>query len=226
VYGASGVSGTNPRASVDLRLALVIGFVLLIALGGSVAWAASTNGRLNETRMALAASEAELAATNVNLATTSSQLDASNADIKDEEARITTATSRISSLESLIGRKGECIEVQARDLAELRRILGLQRKNFARTTTTSRWGKALAAGDRAMDIAIVDMKNAYTSAAAGRLSTANIWIDRSNAQIRASNRQVDIANREIDRMNELSDVINAARDAFTKQLDRSAEACS
>lgn len=143
-----------------------------------------------------------------------------------ERERIKKATSRIGSLESQIARRASCIEVQTADLAELRRILALERKNFDRTTSRSVWGKAQATSDKAIDRAIGDMKSAYQHAAAGRLSTANSWISRSNSQVRISNRQIAIANREIDRINAATKVINGAEVAFVKRLERSASTCA
>ena len=136
------------------------------------------------------------------------------------------ATSRIRGLESQIARRDACIDVQSGDLEELRRILALERKNFARTTTGSTWGKTRTAIAKTLDRAISNMRSAYQSAAAGRLSTANAWIARSNGQVGVNARQVRIAGKEIDKINAASKVINKAEDAFYKRLEKSAVTCS
>lgn len=220
------MSGPNERATLDVRVVVIVAIVLVALFGASAAWTASTNGQLTETREALAATEADLASTTADLDMTSSQLGTAESAVAAEQDRIKKATSRIGSLESQIERREACIKVQTTDLEELRRLLALERKNFARTTTGSAWGKALAASDKAVDRAISYMKSAYRSAAAGSLSTANSWIDRSNSQVKASDRQIKIANQEIDKINAATKVINAGHDAFAERLEQSAVTCS
>lgn len=220
------MSGSPERPTLSLRLVAVGLALLIVAFGATAAWAASTNGQLSEARNALAATELELASTTTELDTTSGQLATAETAVTDEEDRSKKATSRIGGLESQIERRDACIDVQSGDLVELRRILALERKNFARTTTKSAWGKARTASAKALDRAISNMRSAYQSAAAGRLSTANSWISRSNGQVSVSSRQVRIANKEIDRINAASKVINKAEDAFYERLQKSAVTCS
>jgi len=220
------MNGSNERPTLSLRL-VAIGIVALVALfGATAAWAASTNGQLTDVRNTLAATELDLASTTTTLDTTSGQLATAKTAVADESDRSKKATSRIGGLESQIERRDACIDVQSEDLVELRRILALERKNFARTTTKSTWGKARTASAKALDRAISNMRSAYQSAAAGRLSTANAWIARSNGQVSVSSRQVRIANKEIDRINAASKVINKAEDAFYERLQKSAVTCS
>jgi chromosome segregation ATPase len=220
------MNGRNGRPTIGLRL-VAIGIVAVVAaLGATAAWAASTNGQLTEVRSALASTELDLASTTTKLDTTSGQLATAQTAVADEADRTKKATSRIGGLESQIERRDACIDVQSGDLEELRRILALERRNFARTTTKSTWGKARTASTKALDRAISDMRSAYQSAAAGRLSTANSWISRSNAQVSVSSRQVRIANKEIDKINAASKVVNKAEDAFYERLQKSAVTCS
>jgi hypothetical protein len=167
-----------------------------------------------------------LASTTAKLDTTSGQLATAETAVADEADRSKKATSRIGGLESQVERRDACIDVQSGDLEELRRILALERKNFARTTTKSTWGKARTASTKALDRAISNMRSAYLSAAAGNLSTANLWISRSNGQVSINSRQVRIANKEIDKINASSKAINKAEDAFYKRLEKSAVTCS
>ena len=220
------MNGSRQRPTLGMRLVAVGVVVLVAAFGATAAWAASTNGQLTDVRSALAATELELASTSTKLDTTSGQLANAETAVADEANRSKKATSRIGGLESQIERRDACIDVQSGDLEELRRILALERKNFARTTTKSTWGKARTASSKALDRAISNMRSAYQSAAAGRLSTANSWISRSNGQVSVSSRQVRIANREIDRINAASKVINKAEDAFYERLQKSAVTCS
>lgn len=217
---------SNQRPTVSMRLVAIGVVVLVAAFGATAAWAASTNGQLTDVRGALASTELELASTTTKLDTTSGQLATAESAVADEADRSKKATSRIGGLESQIARRDACIDVQSADLVELRRILALERKNFARTTTKSTWGKARTASAEALDRAISNMRSAYQSAAAGRLSTANSWVRRSNSQVDVSVRQIKIANREIDRINAATKVINAAEDAFYERLQKSAVTCS
>lgn len=220
------MNGSTERPTLSLRLVAAGLALLIVAFGATAAWAASTNGQLSEARSALAATELELASTTTELATTSGQLATAETAVTDEEDRSKKATSRIGGLESQIERREACIDVRSEDLVELRRILALERKNFARTTTKSTWGKARTASAKALDRAISNMRSAYLSAAAGRLSTANSWISRSNGQVSVSSRQVRIAKKEIGRINAASKVIDKAADAFYKRLQKSAVTCS
>jgi hypothetical protein len=220
------MNGSTEGPTLSLRL-VAVGLALLIAaFGATTAWAASTNGQLTEVRNALTSTELELASTTTKLDTTSGQLATAETAVADEADRTRKATSRIGGLESQIERRDACIDVQSGDLEELRRILALERKNFARTTTKSTWGKARTASAKALDRAISNMRSAYQSAAAGRLWTANSWISRSNGQVSVSSRQIRIANKEIDKINAASKVINKAEDAFYVRLQKSAVTCS
>ena len=124
-----------------------------------------------------------------------------------------------------IERKGACIEAQTGNLAELRRILALERENFARTTSGSTWAKSNDASNKALDLAISYLARAYSSAAAGSYATANSWLSKSNAQVAVSNRQVKIGNKAIDELNAASDAINEAADEFLKTLDETGSTC-
>lgn len=220
------MNGSDQRPTLSLRL-VAIGIVALVAvLGATAAWAASTNGQLSDVRSTLATTELDLASTTAKLDTTSGDLATAETAVADEAERSKKATSRIGGLESQIERRDACIDVQSEDLVELRRILALERKNFARTTTKSTWGKARTASTKALDRAISNMRSAYLSAAAGNLSTANLWISRSNGQVSIDARQVRIANKEIDKINAASKAINKAEDAFYKRLEKSAVTCS
>ncbi|MFL5679017.1 MAG: hypothetical protein ACJ77B_00280 [Chloroflexota bacterium] len=207
------------------RLSLIVGALLVLAIAGTGAWAVVTNGDLDQARSRLTSTNADRDSTKATLASTESDLAAAKADLEAQTKLLQTAKTRIPELQTQISRKGDCITAQAGNLAELRRILQLQRANFARTTTTSLWGKAHAAEDKALRAAITDLYRAYQNAAARKYSTANSWLSASNAQIRLSNAKVKVSNTEVNRTNARSDAINKARDAFEKKLADTVTAC-
>jgi chromosome segregation ATPase len=219
------VTESKRRSGFDLRIAIVGAIVLLLALGGTAAWAVTTNNDLQATKTTLGTTTGDLDTTKSSLAETSAELDATSTDLAATEDAIKDGRARITVLEFQIERKAACIEAQAANLDEIRRILALERESFARTTSGSTWGKAHAASKTAINLAIEDLHKAYTSAAAGNYGTSNSWLDKSNAQIRASNRQLDTVDQEIDAINAGSDAINAANDAFEATLDETLSTC-
>jgi septal ring factor EnvC (AmiA/AmiB activator) len=219
------VTASKRRAGFDLRIAIMAAVVLLLALGGAVAWAMTTSNDLQATTTTLAATRGDLDTTRSTLADRSAELESTAADLAQTEEAIKADEDRITVLEFQIERKGACIEAQATNLAEIRRILALERENFARTTSGSSWGMAHAASKKAINLAIDDLYKAYTSAAAGNYGTANSWLEKSNAQIRVSNKQLDALDREIDAINASSDAINAANDGFQNTLDETLSTC-
>jgi septal ring factor EnvC (AmiA/AmiB activator) len=219
------VTETKRRSGFDLRIAIIAAVVLLLALGGAAAWAYTTNNDLESTRTTLGVTSGDLASTKSQLEATQGELDEAKTDLDDTTKTIAADQDRIKTLNFQIDRKAECIEAQATNLAEIRRILALERENFARTTSGSAWTKAHAASQKAINLAIDDLYKAYTNAAAGKYSTSNSWLDKSNAQIRVSNKQLDTMDKEIDAINKASDAINDANDAFQKTLDGTVSTC-
>lgn len=213
------------RRGVDLRIVALLAIALLAALGGAAAWAATTNGDLGTTRAAVAAADGRLAMTKGSLADTEARLKTTEEALATERAAIKQADSRTTALNALVDRKAACIAVQATNVAEIRRILALERANFARTTTGSKWGKAEAARSKAIHNAIQYLYNAYTNALAGRYDTANSWVSKSNAQISVNNSKVRTANREIKAIDAATARINKATDAFFKTLGETAVTC-
>ena len=219
------MTGQTKRSGVDVRVAAIVAVVLLLAFGGAAVWAYSTNQELERTRQSLSSTSGTLETTKATLADTQGKLTSTTADVTAEQAAIKADKSRITVLEFQIDRKGACIAAQTTNLAELRRILELERANFARATSTSPWGKAHAASDKALGLAIDYLQKSYQSAAVGSYNTANSWLSKSNAQVRASNKQIAISNKEIDKLNAASDAINAANDAFADTLRKTASTC-
>jgi peptidoglycan hydrolase CwlO-like protein len=219
------VTAQTSRSGLSLRVAAIGAVILLLVFGGVGAWALSTNADLDHTRQSLTTTSSDLAATKTTLADTQSKLRSTKANVSAEQSRITDDTSRITNLETQIDRKAACITVQTANLTELRRILALERANFARSTSGSAWAKENAAAYKAIGLAIDYLYKAYTSAAAGSYGTANVWLSRSNAQVSVSNKQVKLANAEIKKINAASDAINKANDAFAETLDKTASTC-
>ena len=153
-----------------------------------------------------------------NLTRAATDVAAEQDAIKGDKVRVTVLTAQVA-------RKDACIKTQAANLTEIRRILDMERENFARTTTSSKWYKTHAAADRALDLAISYMAKAYTSAAAGSYSTANSWLSKSNAQVRLAGRQIDAANKEIDKFNVAVNAINKASDDFAVVLETTKRSC-
>jgi chromosome segregation ATPase len=210
---------------IDRRLSFVLAIALALLIGSIGVWGAGANADPGRARGTLDTTDAEIASTRTSLSSAEAALGTTKQAIASESRRLDAATAHIRDLNGQIERKGACIAAQSGSLTELRRILALQRRNFGRTTSTSTWAKAHAAGDRAIDLAITHLYRAYQSAAAGRPSTANSWISKSNAQVRISNGKVKAANAEIKRINAASDSINTARDAFVTRLDEAIATC-
>jgi chromosome segregation ATPase len=213
------------RAGLSIRVAAILAAVLLLAFGGATAWAVMTNAELERTRATLAETDADLTATKASLGDVAADLSSTADDLEAEQASISANESRITVLEFQIERKAACIEAQTANLAEFRRILALERENFARTTSGSAWAKAIAASDRALDLAVDYLAKSYSSAAAGSYNTANSWLGKSNAQISVSNKQIGIANNQNEVINAASDAINAATDALYATLDDTLSTC-
>lgn len=213
------------RRGVDLRIVALLVLALLVALGGAAAWAATTNGDLATTRTAVAAADGQLATTEGSLTDTEARLKTAEESLAAEQAAIKQADSRTTALNALVDRKAACIAVQATNLVEIRRILALERANFARTTSGSKWGKAEAARSIAIHNAIQYLYNAYTNALARRYDTANSWVSKSNAQISINNSKVKTANREIKAIDAATSRINKATDAFFETLEATEVTC-
>jgi len=225
VQGGRAVTESTKRSGIDLRLLIVIGVALLLGLAGAAAWAATTNNDLQSTRATLASTSGDLDTTKADLASTTSDLSKAGTDLATTQKDIKTDQSKITTLNFQIDRKGDCIAAQSANLAEMHRILDLERANFARTGTKSAWGRAYAADQAAINLAIDYLYKAYQNAAAGKLSTANSYIDKSNAQIRISNSQLKNSNKQIDIINKATDDINKANDAFDKTLTATSSTC-
>ena len=213
------------RSGVNLRLALVLAVIGVVVFGGAAAWAFTVNNDLERTRATLGTTNADLATTSTTLTDTELKVQTATSDIAAEAKAIAAANAKVTVLNSQIQRKAACIAVQTTNLTELRRILALERDNFARTTTGSAWSKANTADSKAIHLAITDLYKAYQAAAAGNYSGANTWLARSNAQVTASNKQLKVANREIDRINKASKAINKANTAFGETLSETQGTC-
>ena len=219
------MNATARRSGVDIRVAIVAALVLLIALGGAAAWAYTTNADLEKTRQTLDATSVDLDNTKATLTDTQGKLTQATTDVASEEAAIAGDNDKIKALQGQISRKGACIDAQTANLAEIRRILGLERENFNRTTSGSAWNKAHTASDRALDLAITYMAKAYTSVLSGSFGAANNWLSKSNAQVRVSNKQIDVANKEVAKFNAAVAAINKANDDFGVTLDKTTATC-
>jgi chromosome segregation ATPase len=219
------MTGTTKRSGLDLRVAIVLGVIAALVFGAVAVFAASVNGDLERTRSSVNETTAELASTTASLTETRAKLTTATTDVGTETKAIEAANAKITVLEFQVERKAACIAVQATNLTELRRILALERENFARTTTGSTWAKANAAATKAMHLAITDLYKSYQAAAAGKYSTANTWLARSNAQIAVLNKQAKAGNKEVKRINSASEAINKANTAFQVTLDDARSTC-
>jgi chromosome segregation ATPase len=219
------VTGPKRASGLDLRIVIVAAIVLLLVLGGAAAFAATANNDLQAARTTLGSTSGDLEMTKADLEQTTATLDGRKADLADAEKAIEADEARVKVLEFQVQRKAECIDAQATNLAEIRRILALERENFGRTTSGSTWGKAHAAAQAAINLAIEDLAKAYQQAAAGNYGSSNSWLDKSNAQIKVSNKQLDAMDKEIVAINAASDAINAANDAFHDTLETTVSTC-
>jgi chromosome segregation ATPase len=219
------VTESRRRSGVDLRVAIILAIVLLLGLGGAAAWAVTSNNELQSAKATIQSTSDELKTTTSNRDGTKKKLDTATADVAAARQAIKDDKAKITVLKFQIDRKAACIKAQSTNLAEIRRILALERENLARTMTGSAWAKAFAAEQKAINAAIDYLYRAYTSAAAGKLSTANSYISKSNAQIRVSNGQVKNINKAIDEINASTKAINNANDAFETTLDQTSSTC-
>ena len=133
--GGELMSATAKRSGVDIRVIVIAVIVLLLAFGGAAAWAYTTNADLERTRQALTSTSTDLDATKKTLADTDSKVTLAKAAVTDEEAAIESDKARITNLGNQIKRKDACIAAQTANLAEIRRILALERENFDRTSS-------------------------------------------------------------------------------------------
>ena len=223
--GGGTVTASTNRSGIDVRLLLVVAIALVLGLAAAGAWALTTNNDLESTRATLASTSGDLDAAKGDLTESTAALDATTADLAAARDAIKKDQAKATSLNFQIERKGACIAAQAANLAEIRRILALERVDFARTGSTSAWGRAHSAAQKAINLAIDDLDKAYQNAAAGRYGTANTWIDKSNAQIRVSNSQLKKEDKQVDAINKSTDATNGANDAFTKTLDETSSTC-
>ena len=219
------MTGSKRRSGFDARIAVVAAIILLLVVGGAAALAITTNSDLESTRAKLGTTSGELETAKADLEQTATTLEGRKADLVDTNAAIEADNARIKALEFQIQRKGECIDAQSANLTEIRRILALERENFSRTTSGSTWGKAHAASQASINLAIDDLAKAYQQAAAGNYGSSNSWLDKSNAQIKTSNKQLDTMDKEIDAINAASDAINAANESFAKTLQETESTC-
>src|SRR6185312_15667331 len=139
------VTESAKRSGIDIRLLLLVAIALVLGLAAAGAWALTTNNDLQSTRATLASTSDDLDGAKSDLTETTADLDTTNADLAAAREAIKKDQSKITTLNFQIDRKGACIEAQTANLAEIRRILALERVNFARTGSTSAWGKAHAA---------------------------------------------------------------------------------
>jgi septal ring factor EnvC (AmiA/AmiB activator) len=219
------VTDWKRRSGFDARVVLVAAIFLLLVLAGAAALAIATYNQLEATRTTLKSTTNDLDDTTRELERAEAELGGVSADLGETNGFIAETNAEIRTLTFQIERKGECIEAQSVNLAEIRRILALERENFARTTSGSAWGRAHAASQQAINLAIDDLYKAYQQAAAGNYGTSNSWLDKSNDQIRASNTQLDTVDKEITAINAASDAIDAANDAFEKTLEETESTC-
>lgn len=156
---------------------------LAILAMGTFIWGTTTNQSLEK-------SGSDLVSTKAALAVSASQLTTSNGDLVSAKTRIDANAVEADRLQSLVAgltdqvsRQTNCIAALTENAAELARISELQRANYNRFTSGSKWQKANTA-------ALDDYYNAYSAAFSGRYSTANSWIAKGNAQIKLANAQI------------------------------------
>src|SRR4029079_14918706 len=156
VRGRGTVTAWTNRSGTDVRLLLVVAVALVLGLAAAGAWALTTNNDLESTRAALASTSGDLHAAKGELIAPTAALDATTADLAAARDAIKKDQAKATSLNFQIERKGACIAAQAANLAEIRRILALERVDFARTGSTSAWGRAHSAAQKAINLAIDD----------------------------------------------------------------------
>ncbi len=219
------VTAPRRRPGPRLRLSLLLGALLVAIVSATGAWGYLVNADLERTRGTLASTGTDRDTAKTSLTAVEATLASTRAELDSQQKQLADTDGRIPKLNDQIARRSACIAAQSGNVAEMRRILDLQRANFARTTTTSPWGKADAAVSAAYHAALSDLEQAYVNAAAHRFSTANVWLSRANSQVGIGNRQLAVAGKQVEAMNAATKVINDALDAFAKKLSDTEATC-
>jgi hypothetical protein len=216
---------STERGGVPLGGAIALVALVVALVAGAAVYYLGAAGQLNASRGTLAALEEDTAGIEAELVVVANEQAATDEGSAAEQTALEVAQRRRDNLADIIERQEACVAQQAGSLAELQEIIDLQRANSKRTTTTSAWGKANAAAEKAYDRAIAYSRDSYRHALAGRLTSANKALDASNRQITSGNKSVSKANAEIDKINKASTAINEASAAFETRLDETRAVC-
>jgi septal ring factor EnvC (AmiA/AmiB activator) len=188
-------------------------FVIVLALVSVLGWLAySADRELSRVRE-------ELAATTVTLSSETSNR-------RGIETRAADLQNRVTTLESALSKQTDCTTQLSAEIGELSRIEELSRLNFNRFAKGSKWTVADVLQTTALLAATDDYYQAYRAAFAGRLSSANAWAAKGNAQIKKANAQVAILNGEIKAGNDATAVIESAIAALDSRTVATKNACS
>ena len=217
---------STKRTGFDLRILLLIAVALVLGLIGAGIWALNTNNDLESTRATLASTSGDLDAAKGDLTESTATLDATTADLAAARDAIKKDQAKATSLNFQIERKGACIEAQTANLAEIRRILALERVNFARTGSTSAWGKAHAAEQTAINLAIDDLYKAYSAAFQGSTGTAKGHADKGrDAQAKIADAEQRLV-AELKLVDSKAGEIQTAIDALETKLKTTEATCA
>lgn len=189
VEDVSSKSPAPPRWTPSWWLPAAAG-VLAVALVGTAVFAYGESGDLSEARTTITGLRDRLARTEASLAAASAEGD--------------RLTAQVGTLQAQAQRQLDCVSALQGDAAVARAIEDLQTKNYNLAAQRSAWAQASLARDKALHAALNDRYQAYSAAFNGAYSTANLWMDRSNAQIDIANAKLAKMRSEIEKMNALN----------------------
>lgn len=207
----------GPRR-VGNRVAVLVGVLAALAIGGVAYAGYSLNQDLTATRATLATTETDLGSTRTTLDNTTSRLATTNTELTNATVEREGLDAEISELSAQVATQTECVRLQEAALAELIVISDLQTANFNRTAENSTWAKSETKRSDGIDAALDEFYAAYKAAFEGSTGTAKGHSDKgkaAQAKIAAAEKQ-QVA--EINLVDQKAAEIQAAIDALEKQL--------
>lgn len=214
----------GPRR-VGSRLAILVGALAIIAIGGVAAFGYSLNQDLAATRSTLASTEADLATTTSTLQTTTSDLGETSNELEAATAERADLDATVAELSAEVAVRTECVTLQTAALEELARISDLQTANFNRTAEDSTWAKSSAKRANAVSDALDAYYQAYSKAFDGAITSARDWAAKGKAAVGVIATQATQQAAELALIDRSAAEIQAAIDALETQLGRIEASC-
>lgn len=210
---------------VGSRLAIVVGALAIVAIGGVAAFGYSLNQDLAATRSTLASTETDLETTTSDLETTTSDLEKTSTELEAATAERADLDATIAELSAEVAGRTECVTLQTAALEELARISDLQTDNFNRTAEDSTWAKSSDKRAKAVSDALDAYYQAYSKAFDGAISSARDWAAKGKAAVGVIATQATQQAAELALIDRSAAEIQAAIDALESHLGRVEASC-